>query len=141
MELKERIKAVLAYAELSASAFAKKIGAKTTQAIYDLLSGKTKTLSSDLLDKMLSCYPDLSLEWLVRGEGDMLKANVQQVSYGDKSPNLNGKGNSVSFCCEDFKVFIEELREQRRISEKTLSLLEKRDEQIDRLISLIEKQL
>ncbi|MGN1173561.1 MAG: hypothetical protein ACI4SO_07220 [Muribaculaceae bacterium] len=139
MELKDRITAVLTYAELSASAFAKKIGVKTTQAIYDLVSGKTKTLSSDILNKVLSCYPDLSLEWLVRGEGEMLKP-VQQISYGDRSPNLNGKGNSVNFGTEDLKLFIEELSAQRRISERTLSLLEKRDDQIDRLISIIEKQ-
>ena len=140
MELKERITAVLSYAELSASAFAKKIGAKTTQAIYDLISGKTKTLSPDILNKVVSCYPDLSIEWLVRGEGEMLKTGVQQISYGDMSPNLNGKGNSVNFVTEDLKIFVEELSAQRRISERTLTLLEKKDEQIDRLISIIEKQ-
>ena len=140
MELKERITAVLSYAELSASAFAKKIGAKTTQAIYDLVSGKTKTLSPDILNKVISCYPDLSIEWLVRGEGEMLKPGVQQISYGDMSPNLNGKGNSVNFVTEDLKIFVEELSAQRRISERTLTLLEKKDEQIDRLISIIEKQ-
>lgn len=140
MELKERITAVLSYAELSASAFAKKIGAKTTQAIYDLISGKTKTLSPDILNKVISCYPDLSIEWLVRGDGEMLKPGVQQISYGDMSPNLNGKGNSVNFVTEDLKIFVEELSAQRRISERTLSLLEKRDEQIDRLITIIEKQ-
>ena len=140
MELKERITAVLSYAELSASAFAKKIGAKTTQAIYDLISGKTKTLSPDILNKVLSCYPDLSIEWLVRGDGEMLKPGVQQISYGDMSPNLNGKGNSVNFVTEDLKIFVEELSAQRRISERTLTLLEKKDEQIDRLISIIEKQ-
>lgn len=140
MELKERITAVLSYAELSASAFAKKIGAKTTQAIYDLISGKTKTLSPDILNKVISCYPDLSIEWLVRGDGEMLKPGVQQISYGDMSPNLNGKGNSVNFVTEDLKIFVEELSAQRRISERTLTLLEKKDEQIDRLISIIEKQ-
>lgn len=140
MELKERITAVLSYAELSASAFAKKIGAKTTQAIYDLISGKTKTLSPDILNKVISCYPDLSVEWLVRGDGEMLKPGVQQISYGDMSPNLNGKGNSVNFVTEDLKIFVEELSAQRRISERTLTLLEKKDEQIDRLISIIEKQ-
>ena len=73
MELKDRISATLDYADLSASAFAKKIGVKTTQAIYDLLSGKTRTLSSDILNKVVSCYPMLSVEWLMTGEGDMIK--------------------------------------------------------------------
>ena len=31
------------------------------------------------------------------GEGEMLKPSVQQTSYGDHSPNVNGNGNSVGF--------------------------------------------
>ena len=98
MELKDRISATLDYADLSASAFAKKIGVKTTQAIYDLLSGKTRTLSSDILNKVVSCYPMLSVEWLMTGEGDMIKPSVQQTSYGDHSPNVNGDGNHFGGC-------------------------------------------
>ena len=138
MELKERISAVLKYADLSASAFAKKIGVKTTQAIYDLLSGKTKTLSTDILNKITACFSTLSVEWLVTGEGEMFKPAVQQSSNGDFSPNIYGDKNQVNTPAE-FSRFIDELAAQRRISERALDLLEKRDAQIDRLLSIIEK--
>lgn len=105
MELKDRISATLDYADLSASAFAKKIGVKTTQAIYDLLSGKTRTLSSDILNKVVSCYPMLSVEWLMTGEGDMIKPSVQQTSYGDHSPNVNGDGNHFGGCASIDRAF------------------------------------
>lgn len=138
MELKDRISAIIEMSELSASAFAKKIGVKTPQAIYDLLSGKTKTLSSDILVKVTSCYPMLSVEWLMTGVGDMLKPNVQQNSNGDYSPNVYGDKNNVNGVA-DFSRFIDELAAQRRISERTLDLLEKKDAQIERLISILEK--
>lgn len=138
MELKDRISATIEYADLTASAFAKKIGVKTTQAIYDLLSGKTRTLSSDILNKIASCYPTLSVEWLMTGEGEMLKPNVQQTSSGDFSPNVVGDKNNVNNV-QHFARFIDELAAQRRISERTLDMLERRDSQIDRLISLLEK--
>lgn len=93
-----------------------------------------------LFGKVVEAFPQFSEEWLRFGEGEMLKPGVQQISYGDMSPNLNGKGNSVNFVTEDLKIFVEELSAQRRISERTLTLLEKKDEQIDRLISIIEKQ-
>lgn len=139
MELKDRISAILEYADLSASAFAKKIGVKTSQAIYDLLSGKTRTLSSDILNKMVSCYPSFSVEWLMTGEGEMIKPSVQQTSYGDHSPNVNGDGNHFGGCFSLDRSF-EELAAQRKLLERALDLLEKRDAQIDRLISLLELQ-
>lgn len=139
MELKDRIAAILNYVGLSASAFAKRIGAKTSQAIYDLLSGKTKTLSSDIINKIVSCYPSLSIEWLMTGEGEMIKPSVQQTSFGDHSPNVNGDDNHFESSGYMSRAF-EEISEQRKLLERALSLLEKRDNQIDRLISLLEFQ-
>lgn len=135
MDLKDRILAYINYLQISVSEFERNSG---------LSNGYIKNFKGQLgvekLENILKAYPELNYSWLVRGEGEMLKPGVQQISYGDMSPNLNGKGNSVNFVTEDLKLFIEELSAQRRISERTLCLLEKKDEQIDRLISIIEKQ-
>lgn len=135
MDLKDRILAYINYLHISVSEFERNSG---------LSNGYIKNFKGQLgvekLENILKAYPELSYSWLVRGEGEMLKTGVQQISYGDMSPNLNGKGNSVNFVTEDLKIFVEELSAQRRISERTLTLLEKKDEQIDRLISIIEKQ-
>ena len=135
MDLKDRILAYINYLHISVSEFERNSG---------LSNGYIKNFKGQLgvekLENILKAYPELSYSWLVRGEGEMLKTGVQQISYGDMSPNLNGKGNSVNFVSEDLKIFVEELSAQRRISERTLTLLEKKDEQIDRLISIIEKQ-
>lgn len=135
MDLKDRILAYINYLQISVSEFERNSG---------LSNGYIKNFKGQLgvekLENILKAYPELNYSWLVRGEGEMLKPGVQQISYGDMSPNLNGKGNSVNFVTEDLKIFVEELSAQRRISERTLTLLEKKDEQIDRLISIIEKQ-
>lgn len=139
MELKDRIAEIMKQTSLNTPAFAKLIGAKTPQAVYDLLSGKTKTLSSDMLVKMLSCFPQLSAEWIVTGEGDMNKPSVSQTSLGDHSPNMYG-GNNKFGDTEAVASLVAELTEQRKMMSRTLAMLEKRDSQIDRLISLLENK-
>lgn len=72
MEANERIAAIMAHYDLSVKEFATKIGAKTQQAVYDLLHGKTKSISSDMENKIISCFPEISRAWLLTGEGEML---------------------------------------------------------------------
>lgn len=97
------------------------------------------SLGVDKLENLLQAFPELSYEWLVRGEGDMLKSSVKQASTGNYSPNVNGSGNSVNSSAAVDR-FLEELSAQRKLAERTLDLLEKRDSQLDRLITIIENQ-
>ena len=96
MDLKDRILAYINYLHISVSEFERNSG---------LSNGYIKNFKGQLgvekLENILKAYPELSYSWLVRGEGEMLKTGVQQISYGDMSPNLNGKGNSVNFVTED----------------------------------------
>lgn len=71
---------LLKFSKLNASEFAMKIGTKTTQAIYDLQRGRTKTISSSMADKIISCYPQVNKAWLLTGEGDMLNKPMRQVA-------------------------------------------------------------
>ena len=73
MNASEILNKLLEYSKLSASEFAARIGTKTTQAIYDLQKGRTKTISSSMADKIASCYPEVNKIWLLTGEGEMLK--------------------------------------------------------------------
>ena len=69
----------------------------------------------------------------------MTKAEVQQTSAGDYSPNVNGSGNSINSTFVSADRFMEELSAQRRLAERTLDLLEKRDAQLDRMLAILEK--
>lgn len=73
MNAKERIEEILNYYELSANAFADRIQIGRAQAIYDILSGKTKSITEKMASKIISAFSDISKSWLMSGEGEMLK--------------------------------------------------------------------
>lgn len=136
MELKERIEAILALADLSASAFAKKIGVRTPQTIYDLTSGKTRTLSPDVLSKITSCYPSLSVEWLMTGEGEMLRPSISQKVDGSEN-YFSATGNvSGGVSMEVHQKMLDEISAMRKTFEDALA---RKDEQISRLLCMLER--
>lgn len=65
----ERIKELLSDQELTAAAFADKLGVPRST-ISHILSGRNKP-SLEMVNKILDAFPDLRTEWLVRGEGLM----------------------------------------------------------------------
>lgn len=79
MEVKDRIRAILDRYQLSVKEFVALANIKTEQAVYDLLSGRTKSISSSMENKILSCLPDIDRAWLLTGEGEMTKQSVQQA--------------------------------------------------------------
>ena len=85
-----RIEAVLRYTSLSANALAEKIGLKTPQTFYDIKKGR-HGISKDLANKIHSKYLNISLEWLLTGEGEMLRTDTPaavSVSEGAPPPQL-----------------------------------------------------
>lgn len=83
MEVSERIAAIMAHYGLSVKEFATKIGARTQQAVYDLLSGKTKSISTDMENKIISCFPEISRAWLLTGDGEKLVSQPTASVDGD----------------------------------------------------------
>ncbi len=85
-----------------------------------IINGKEKM--SDSFLKTISEKLHINIQWITTGEGDMTSENrvVQQNQSGD---NING--HSVTVNKTETDSFIE--------------LLKKKDEQIDRLLSIIEK--
>ena len=75
MDLKERISKVITYAELSLSEFADEIEVQRSS-ISHITSGRNKP-SLDFLMKIKSRFPELEWEWLIEGEGEMLKTAVE----------------------------------------------------------------
>ena len=72
MELRQRIEELVVYSKKSIPQFAEFIGVKTPQAIRELTSGRTKTLSENMQDKILRAFPEISKAWLLAGVGNML---------------------------------------------------------------------
>lgn len=67
----QRIQRVQQIKKLSPSAFADKLGVPRST-ISHVLSGRNNP-SLEFIQKILDSYPDIRTEWLVRGEGNMMK--------------------------------------------------------------------
>lgn len=113
------IAAVLEWVGVAAPTFAKNIGVGY-QRVNDIQNGKTKKISQDLANKIISVYPDINMKFLLTGEGEMLVGGVvQRNQHGD---NIHGNNVKVD-----------------KSESALLDLLKKKDEQIDKLLGIIEK--
>ena len=78
MKTPEIISKLLNDTGLKASQFAKSVGLVPTQ-IYDLQTGKTKKISPDVAEKILSTYPQYQKTWLLTGETPVIKDNSKEI--------------------------------------------------------------
>lgn len=72
MQGSEKINEILLNLGIKAPTFAKRIGVKY-QRILDIQSGKVKKISGELANYIINTYPQFDINWLLTGEGSMLK--------------------------------------------------------------------
>jgi transcriptional regulator with XRE-family HTH domain len=68
----DRIQKIIQLKKLNSSAFADKVGVPRST-ISHILSGRNNP-SLEFIQKVLDTFPEIRTEWLVRGDGHMLKA-------------------------------------------------------------------
>lgn len=92
MNASERIDQLLDMYELNAKALSEMIGMKRPQAIYDILNGKTKSITEKMAIKIISVFPEINKTWLLTGEGDVVKDpqhnEIIKELYSDQSGRL-----------------------------------------------------
>jgi transcriptional regulator with XRE-family HTH domain len=76
MSIQERLHMVLKMHNLSASAFADKIGVQRSNMSH-VLSGRNKP-SLDFLEKTLQHFPKVNAKWLVCGQVDAEESNLDE---------------------------------------------------------------
>ncbi len=120
--MKEVILKLLDYSKLNAKQFSEKLGMKRGQAIYDIISGKTKRISEKLANQIISEFPEINRTWLLTGEGEMLK-NTSAVAESH-SISIAGeeiKENKINVNADEtIAMLIAEVAAQRRLTEKVL---------------------
>ena len=104
--VKQRIKEFCKFRHLTISAFEKQSGLSN-----GYVSSIRKSLGTEKLDGILSAFSELSREWLLYGEGAMLKphhaaAQVSQNNFFGSNNYINGSnyaasGAAVSVECEE----------------------------------------
>lgn len=150
MDLKDRIKAVKEYSgKKNLSEFSRSVGFKTPQAVRELISGNTKTLSDSAATLLLRAFPELNEKWLKDGIGDMFNPNQSRVIGDVKDGGMAQQGDNTMML-KDVKIQIEDelaagyipANEEscRKEIKKLRQLLSKAEKEIARLNGKVEEQ-
>ena len=125
----ERIKRLEEYTGLSLNKLAATIGIKSPQTFYDIKNGK-HGISKDLAERIKAKYLNINISWLLSGEGEMTTPSIDQNN--ENGHNINGHSVKV-----EQKTDIEKMLDTIK---ECHELLRKKDEQIDRLLTLLENK-
>lgn len=85
MSASDRIENLLMYLNMNAKAFSERLGYDRPKIIYDIQKGKTKKVSDDLSNKILSVFPEVNKVWLLTGEGEMLQEQSPAEDIAEES--------------------------------------------------------
>lgn len=123
--IKERLILFCKKINISRSALARSIGVSATY-----VGSIRKSIAPDKLQRIAEVYPDLNIDWLITGQGEMLREvkqndNVQPALSGDMLAYLREKDNEL-------RAKDDEIRELRaRIDELTRELHEREIEIVE----------
>lgn len=133
MTTQEKIEKLLIHLGINAKVFSEKLGYYRPQIIYDIQKGKTKRISEELANKIVSVFPEISRSWLLADEGDMLKGGIKQIPQDDNSPSIVGN-NMINISTLD--KALDEIAAMRKLLEQTIN---NNKEQADRFFAIIER--
>lgn len=134
------VKSIMKYYGLSQSDLARKV-CLTTGQVHDYLSGRIKNITKANAPKFKEAFQELNINWLLNGEGEMFDGEAPApFSDGIELPNTPKITQN-----DTVDILLSELRNDRafwtRENERYQQIIERQQEQIDRLITLLEKQI
>lgn len=127
------IQEMLVYTGKNAKQFSDSIGKDRPQWLYDVMNPEKVTgLSSRMVDMICETYPEFSRSYLLTGEGTLLKADTIEgnIQQNINSSHITQNGNVETSANMDKLINV--LAEQSQ-------QVTKAQEQIDRLITLLER--
>lgn len=144
--IKDRIMQWIDYNNLSVAAFERKCGLST-----GYVANMKPNVNSKKLNDIAIAFPDLNMDWLKSGKGDMVKTGVSMIQNGDGGVHQQGHAGSIlNQTANSEKLvmeFIDSLKAQSALTAKSMSQTDKVIEELseqrklmDRLISIIEKK-
>ncbi|WP_294598711.1 XRE family transcriptional regulator [uncultured Phocaeicola sp.] len=121
-----RIKEVIQYYKLSTRAFSKIINFNYTT-LNNYLTGRRTTIDSELIVKILMSLHDISAEWLLRGQGNMILPSGKQAEKED---------DKISKLIDTIALLQDTINKNK----KTISKLEAKNKQIKTELETLKKQ-
>lgn len=136
--MKEIIVKLLEHSKLNVKQFSEKLGMKRAQAIYDIMSGKTKRISEKLANQIISEFPEINKTWLLTGEGEMLKNSASAKNHSVSIAGEEIKENNIHVNTDDtIARLIAEVAAQRKVTEKIIDQNTKILEQNSDLLAMV----
>lgn len=138
--IKERIIQFIDYKGVVKERFYEKIGMTSAN-----FRGKAKEtpINSTAIENILSEFPDLNLEWLITGKGEMILGNTQNVDISNSNNknlnNINGSSN-VTISQNDISEIIEIQREMNSIIKTTQNQLTESQKQVNTLLEILKNK-
>ena len=84
MNVKQRLRSFIKAQSISIKAFEESINASN-----GYVNSISKSIGLDKLESIIEIYPNLNLEWLLTGEGEMLKKKDEDPPPEEKKPDEN----------------------------------------------------
>jgi hypothetical protein len=136
--ISERFLQIVDFLNVSTNDFAKKLGYSRSQAIYDVINGKSKP-SFDFFEKLYNSeYSEkFNLKWLITGEGKMLNDYNSFGAVNDiqiKLSELNKK--EIEF----FKLQIKSLENENLLQKSAIDLYRELNDQLKIRIENLENE-
>lgn len=136
MELSERIAKIVELSGMSIPQFSTYVGFKTPQTVRELMKGNTKTLSYQAKEKIADAFPNININWLATGEGEMLKNSNNTISEGDNNITVGGDASNITNNSEKaLMLAMSELSEMRKLLAESIAV---NKEQSQRFLGIIE---
>lgn len=135
MTVKDRVREFVKFKGISMSQFERICGLSV-----GYVNAMRVSFGKDYLNNVLKQFPELNREWLLYGEGEMLKSgnfsqNQEKVTQNNENgDNIQGQNVTVQ---SNTQTNVDEFL---AIIKQQANQITKSQEQIDRLISIIEKK-
>lgn len=112
----------------------RKMGYNNESAFSQIINEKV-SCPKDFSQKLKAIVPDLNLDWLETGVGDMLGQTINQEIAGDNNTSVAGNSNNINTSATMEKA-INEISEMRKLIQYQVR---NNQEQFDRFMSVIER--
>lgn len=126
--VKQRIKAIIDEKASSVYAFSREIGIKQTTISDYLNNGKTPSWS--VISGIIAKYPDISVEWLMRGNGSMYISDIPADGDSEQVLDLKAELMRKEGEVEGLRQTIADLK----------AAIAKREAQLDKLINILHEE-
>ncbi len=134
MNIIERIIKIAENKGVSLNQFSKKIG--VSNAYFSKQKKNNANVGSHIIEKIVRIYPDINIEWLITGEGDMIKSGE---SPGGASSADNRHLNMLEKQLQDKELHIKDLQKSIDLLQNQLKDCQKDKEHLYKQIEIILK--